>query len=91
MLGILHFAAGRYDEAIAHLSRSPTMPQWVHGYLAACYALTDRREQAARHAAEALRLAPDFSAVQFLAKEPFKQLADRERLLQGLRKAGLPE
>jgi adenylate cyclase len=90
-LGSLHFAAGRYEEAIAHLSRSPTMPHWVHGYLAACFALTEQSDQAARHAAEALRLAPDFSAIQFLKKEPFKHSADQNRLLDALRKAGLPE
>ena len=90
-LGVLHFIAGRYDEAIIHLSRSPDMPAWVHGYLAACYALMDQRDQAASHVAEVLRQAPDFSAIQFLAKEPFKQSADQNRLLDGLRKAGLPE
>jgi adenylate cyclase len=90
-LGMLHFIAGRYEEAIVHLSRSQTMSQWAYGYLAACYALTDQKDQAAHLAAEALRLAPDFSIERFLEKEPFKQLADRERLLQGLRKAGLPE
>jgi TolB-like protein/class 3 adenylate cyclase/Tfp pilus assembly protein PilF len=89
-LGILHFIAGRYDEAIVHLSRTPSMSKG-HGYLAACYALTDQRDQAASHAAEVLRQAPDFSAIQFLAKEPFKQSADQNRLLDGLRKAGLPE
>ena len=90
-LGVLHFIAGRYDEAIANLSRSPTMPDAVHSYLAACYALTGRSEQAALHAAEALNLAPDFSSARFVAKEPFKQLRDRDRLLEGLRRAGLPE
>jgi tetratricopeptide (TPR) repeat protein len=90
-LGMLHFIAGRYDEAIMHLSRSPDMPAGVHGYLAACYALTDQKDQAASHVAEVLRRAPDFSAIQFLAKEPFKQLANQNRLLDGLRKAGLPE
>jgi TolB-like protein/tetratricopeptide (TPR) repeat protein len=90
-LGMLHFIAGRYDEAIVHLSRTPSMSTLVHGYLAACYALSDQRDQAASHAAEILRLAPDFSAIQFLKKEPFKQLADQNRLLDGLRKAGLPE
>jgi adenylate cyclase len=91
MLGKLHFIAGRCEEAIVHLSRSPAMPEWVHGYLAACYALTDQMDKAERHAAEALRLAPDFSIGRFLEKEPFKQPSDRDRLLDGLRKAGLPE
>jgi adenylate cyclase len=67
------------------------MPQWAYGYLAAYYALTDQKDQAAHLAAEALRLAPDFSAIQFLKKEPFKQSSDRDHLLDGLRKAGLPE
>jgi tetratricopeptide (TPR) repeat protein len=89
-LGILHFIAGQYDEAIIHLGRSPDTPAWVHGYLAGCYALTDQKDQAASHVAEVLRQAPDFSAIQFLAKEPFKRSSDQNRLLDGLRKAGLP-
>jgi TolB-like protein/class 3 adenylate cyclase/tetratricopeptide (TPR) repeat protein len=90
-LGVLHFIAGQYDEAIIHLSRSPDMPAWVHGYLAACYALMDQRDQAVSHAAEVLRQAPDLSAVRFLEKEPFKQPSDRDRLLEALLKAGLPK
>jgi adenylate cyclase len=91
MLGMLHFIAGRYDEAIVHLGRSRIMPPWVRAYLAAIFAITDRKDEAAHHVTEILRLAPGFSAVKFLTKEPFKQSSDRDRLLEGLRKAGLPE
>jgi tetratricopeptide (TPR) repeat protein len=90
-LGVLHFIAGRYDEAVLHLSRSPDMPAWVNAYLAACYALMNQSDDAHHHAAETIRLAPDFSAIRFLEKEAFKQLSDRDHLLRGLRKAGLPE
>jgi TolB-like protein/class 3 adenylate cyclase/tetratricopeptide (TPR) repeat protein len=90
-LGVFHFIADRYDEAITHLNRSIDMPAWVHGYLAACYALMNQNDDAHHHAAETLRLAPNFSAVRFLEKEPFKHSADRQRLLEGLHKAGLPE
>ena len=90
MLGMLHFIAGRYDEAILHLGRSRIMPPWVHAYLAASFAHTGRKDEAAHHATEVLRLAPDFTAVKFLTKEPFKQSSDRNRFLEGLRKAGLP-
>ena len=90
-LGVAHFIARRYDEAIAALSARRTCPYPVHAYLAACYALTDRIERAGEYAAEVLRLAPDFSLTRFAAKEPFKRPADREHLLDGLRKAGLPE
>ena len=51
-LGMLHFIAGRYDEAIIHFSRSPDMPAWVHGNLAACYALMNQNDDARHHAAE---------------------------------------
>jgi len=90
-LGYTNFIARRYDEAIAALSHSATMPFWVQAYLAACYALTDRIERARDFATEVLRLAPDFSATRLSEKEPFKRPADREHLLEGLRKAGLPQ
>jgi adenylate cyclase len=90
-LGTAHFIARRYDDAIAALGRSPTMPYWAQAYMAACYALTDRSEQARDCAAAVLRLQPDFSLARFAAKESFKHAADRQHLLDGMRKAGLPE
>jgi adenylate cyclase len=91
MLGIAHFVACRYDDAIAVLSRSATMPIWVPAYLAACHALMGRIDHAQAFAAEVVRRAPDFSLTRLAAKEPYKRPADRERLLEGMRKAGLPE
>jgi adenylate cyclase len=89
-LAVTHFVARRYSEAIVALGRSTTS-LWSLGYLAACQALADRMDSARASAAETVRLAPAFSAVQFVAKEPFKRLEDRQLLLDGLRKAGLPE
>ena len=91
MLGVVHFAAHQYDEAIAVLSQSLALPFWGPAYTAACHALARRGADAKRHADEALRLKPDFSLRLFAAKEPYKQPAESERLLDGLRKAGLPE
>ena len=54
MLGIAHFVARRYDDAIAVLSRSTTMPVWVPAYLAACHALMGRIDRAQAFAAESL-------------------------------------
>jgi hypothetical protein len=59
-----------------------------------CYDLGDFHRPISTKSPEAqlwFRQVPDFSAVQFLAKEPFKRLADRDRLFDALRKAGLPE
>ena len=89
-LGIIYFITEKYDEAIANLMRSPTMPAWVHVYLAACYALTNRSDEARRATQQALKLAPELNIEVFVDKEPFKSSADRDRLLKGLRTAGLP-
>jgi adenylate cyclase len=91
MLGVVLFVARRPDEAISAFKKSPNLPFWVHGFLAACYAITDRMEDARRHAAEVLRLAPNFSIVRLATKDPFKSEVDRQYLIDGLRKAGLPE
>jgi adenylate cyclase len=90
-VGCGHFAARQYDEAIAAFSRSSTMPFWAQAYLAACYALTNRIERARHCAAEVLRVSSEFSLTRYAAKEPYMKSADREHLIEGLRKAGLPE
>jgi adenylate cyclase len=91
MLGIVLFVARRHDEAIAAFKKSPITPFWVHGYLAACYAHTSRMGDAKRHAAEVVRLAPDFSIIRAVAKDPFKRDSDRQHLIEGMRMSGLPE
>ena len=48
-------------------------------------------EKAKLHAAEVLRLTPDFSVIEFLQCLPFQESRDREHHREGLRKAGLPE
>jgi adenylate cyclase len=91
MLGVAYFAACAYDEAIGAFGRSRTNPFWVRAYLAACHALTNKLEIARELSLDVLRLVPQFSARRLVAKEPYKHSSDRERLLEGLRKAGLPE
>lgn len=89
--GLARFNAQQYDEAIAAFSRSPTLPDWVQAYMAASHALAHRMESARELVTEVLRLSPGFSASRFVAKEPYKRPVDQEHLLDGLRKAGLPE
>jgi hypothetical protein len=59
--------------------------------LAACHALLGRTDRAREFASEVRRRAPDFSLTRLAAKEPFKRSEDRDRLIQGMRAAGLPE
>lgn len=89
LLGATYFNARRYDAAITAFERSAGKPVWAHAYLAACHALAGRAGEAAALAAEVIRLCPEFSAVLLAAKEPFALAADRQHLLEGLRKAGL--
>jgi len=91
VLGMVYFNARRYDEAIAGLLRSTVMPEWVRSYLAAAYAHAGQESDARQQAEQILKAAPHYSARRFLAGEPFKRAEDQDHLLDGLRKAGLPE
>jgi TolB-like protein len=89
--GVALFEARRYREAIQAFSEVAQPPWWCRCYLAACYAHLGMIEEAQGHAAEVLRLKPDFSVTDIERTEPFKNPADIQHLENGLRKAGLPE
>ena len=91
MLGVAHFVAHRYDEALAAFSRSLSTPVWVQVYQAACCALLGQRDRARAYTAEVLHRRPDFSLTCLAAKEFFKRSDDTQRLIEGMRAAGLPE
>ena len=66
----------------------------VAGYLAdmaACCAQMGDGAAAEAHAAEVLRLKPDFSAEAYVGNLPYRESEDRDHHRDGLRKAGLPE
>ena len=81
----------RYEEMIQVYDHIAELQVWHLPYLAICYAHLGRIEEAKTQAAEILRLKPDFSMKWIIAMEPYKNPADLEHLLDGLRKAGLPE
>jgi len=86
--------AGRYEEAIAtynnkeNLSRTRN-PFLYHVGLVEVYMELGREEKARAHAAEVLRLNPDFSLEYVRNFNFFKDPAHLERRLEALRKAGL--
>ncbi|WP_119299947.1 adenylate/guanylate cyclase domain-containing protein [Dongia deserti] len=90
-MGMAHFVAHHYEEAIAAFERSPTMPHWVHAWVGACHAYLGRGERAKKCVAESLRRQPNYSVAICAAKHPFKNPADLDHLRAGLREAGLPE
>jgi adenylate cyclase len=59
--------------------------------LAACYGQLGRVEEARQAWGEALRVNPAYSLDQRRKVLPYKNPEDFEKLVEGLRKAGLPE
>jgi adenylate cyclase len=90
-VGRAYFVTHQYDDAIAAFARYPSARVWGLAYLAACYALTGNIDQSKHHAAEVLRLMPEFSISRFVSKELYRLSSDRKHLTDALRKAGLPE
>ena len=96
-VGAAKLAAGHDEEAVAWLDRSigvnPNVPTTLF-WLAAALARLGRREEARERARAGLELNPSFTIAR-LRSSAFSDnpiyLAGRERVYDGLRKAGLPE
>jgi tetratricopeptide (TPR) repeat protein len=89
-LGLGYYLTGRYDDAIRvlkqGLSREYNFAE-SHATLAASYAQAGRLEDAAGAAKRALMLQPTFEVDSY--GTAFRNPVDRERIREGLRKAGL--
>jgi adenylate cyclase len=90
-LGVAHFVARRYSEAVAAIRHRPNLAFFWQAYLAASHAQLGEDDAMRSAAAEVMRLRPDFSVAMYTSHESFKLEADREHLARSLRKAGLPE
>jgi Flp pilus assembly protein TadD len=96
-LGVADFHLGKLAQCVEHLRRSAELnPNYAVPplYLTAASALLGYEAEAAEARARILELLPKFSLAKFHAA-PFSDnpvyLAQRERQIEGLRKAGLPE
>jgi tetratricopeptide (TPR) repeat protein len=95
--GMANFHLGRDEDAIAWLNRSiefnPNSPA-TRFCLAATLAHLDRAEEAREAAHACLELNPGFTITRFQSQTHSDHpvyLAGRERMYEGLRKAGMPE
>lgn len=88
---LAHFVAERYQNAISSLEKITDPYPSVYRRLAATYALLDQAEEAQAAMAKYRELEPQNTIEQAAATFPFKRSEDLERLLNGLRKAGMPE
>ena len=93
-VAIAHAVAERYEEALEWANRSVRLkPDWPfsHVVLAGCYADLGRVEEARREVDEVRRLNPAFSLAGIELSFAFADPGVRERVVESLRKAGLPE
>jgi len=99
-LGEAHFFQHRFREAIAVYERIVDPPSWIIAYLAASYAMNGDDETAAKQAKAFVRsLSREFGeqadVAQFIDESVknfmlYKRPEDRELMIDGYRKAGLP-
>jgi adenylate cyclase len=95
-LGLAHYMLKRYSQALPLLqecvSRMPNSRPG-HCWLAATYAQLGNIEKARAEAAEALRIEPKYTleGTQARLSGSYKRKQDAKHLVDGLRKAGLPE
>ena len=93
-LGQAYYILERYDKAIEAFNNgiaSNPASERLHLWLAAAHAQSGDIDEAEWEADQVLTLNPDFSLRRMQQAFPFKDPADREHFLVGLRKAGLTE
>ena len=90
-LGFAYYQARDYDKAAAALAKMSGTPGGMNLEIrAAAYAQLGRREEAHAAMTEYLRLRPG-RTIRAASRRPFRDPADLDHWLEGLRKAGLPE
>jgi tetratricopeptide (TPR) repeat protein len=89
--GLALYHLRRYADAASDFARASAGPAFVDRFRAACYAQLGQLEEARAIAADALKRDPDFSLRAFALVEPYKSHADLDHMIEGMRKAGLPE
>ncbi len=89
-LGITLHAAGRYQEAIDVFKRVPAPKVRECAYRASCHSHLDQHSEATEQIERLLEMEPESSLRSFSATLMYKQDSDREHVLEGVRKAGLP-
>ncbi len=92
-MGLAAFTAGRYEEAVEFATRAaeanPEFPD-TYAFLAAANGQLGRAAAARAALDQLLRRMPSLTASDPRLDRPFARAVDRERFLEGLRKAGMP-
>ncbi|MFC1886396.1 tetratricopeptide repeat protein [Thermodesulfobacteriota bacterium] len=96
-LGIAYFGAEQFKDALMifkqvlkSAEKGESNLVWAHRNLAMTYAMLDQKKEAQFHVAELLKLDPSFTVEGFSKTIVYKNQVDADRLINALRKAGLP-
>jgi tetratricopeptide (TPR) repeat protein len=92
-LALVYFQTGDCKEAIATCDKGlKRQPDHLVSriIMAAVYGSCGREKEARKEGSEVLRINPKFTVESFMRNIPYKNPSDRDRVVQGLRKAGLP-
>ena len=93
-LGHCYGMLGRYEEAVSAfkkaISLSPESP-YYHSYLAAIYFITGRKKEAQAETTKAVEIDPKISSEVCRTGNLYKDPDYLNRLIDAMRKAGLPE
>ncbi len=90
-LGFAQYAAGQYEAAVKTLRNEATYRTESRFDLAAALAQLGQLEEAREEAKLYLAGRPHFRISHWLETQSFRDMATRDRFLEGYRKAGLPE
>jgi adenylate cyclase len=93
-LGDAYRLTGRYEKAVHEYKKAIQVQpndMFSHLNLALCYVKLEQEADAHAEAAEVLRINPKFSAENYAKHIPLKDEASKNLLIEGMRKAGLPE
>ncbi len=88
-LGIAHFTARQYTEAIEAFMRLAATDYTHHAFLTAAYAWLGDKTAASAHVARIQALNPDFDLETYLSTLHYKDSADLQHHREGLLKAGV--
>ncbi|MEI9432224.1 adenylate/guanylate cyclase domain-containing protein [Mesorhizobium sp. Cs1299R1N3] len=91
LLGEAQSAAGNYEEAVKTLRNDATYRTESRANLASILAVLGRLEEAREEATLYLATNPHFKISHWVEVQPYRDLALRDRYIEGLRKAGFPE
>jgi adenylate cyclase len=88
-----YYYTQRYSEVVDTIVRKGRLHLGDHWLLAASYAQLGRMDKARAHVNEILKIDPEFKLSKFRTylQRLYKNETDIEHLIDGLRKAGLPE